>query len=396
MRHFITAILLLAATCGAHGQQAQETVRPEVGKPLLAAQELLKAGMYRDALNKVREADAVRNQTAYERFVLDRMRGSAAAGAGDEATAGSSWESALASGRLQPAESLPLLEALANSAYRTKDYSKALDWAQRYFQAGGKSEQVRSLKTAAYYQSGDYAGVVNEMQQTDVESLSVVDETTLRMLAASYAKLNDFVGYVGVLEKLLVHHPKREYWDDRLARLQTTADFSDRLQLDLYRLRMATGNMNSTEQYVEMTQLALQAGLPSEAKRVIEAGFAAGMMGAGAEAERHRRLRDMATKQAAEDEKALKVDVVGRTSDAMVNTGLAMVSAGRLDKGIELLEHGLAMGGLKRTEEARLHLGQSYLQNGDKAKAIDTFKAVRGGQGLSDLGRLWAIYAARK
>lgn len=397
VRAIIAACLLVGGTSATWAQQASETLRPEVGRPLQAAQELVRAGKYRDALAKVREAEAVPNPSAYERLVLDRMRGSAAAGAGDEATASRSWESALASGRLQPAESLRLLEALAGSAYRTKNYPKAIEWAQRYFQAGGKSEEMHGLKTAAHYQSGDYAGVVKEMQEKvkAIEgSIPVVDEVTLRMLAASYARLNDAPGYAAALEKLLIHHPKKEYWSDRLARLEGSAGFSDRLLLDLYRLRLATGTMDTTEQYVEMAQLALHAGLPAEAKRIVEAGYAAGKLGGGAEASRHNRLRELTIQQAKEDEKTLMAEVVGRSGEALVNTGVALVSVGRQDKGIELLEHGIAKG-VKRPDEARLHLGQAYLLAGQKDKAIEAFNAVRGDGGLGDLGRLWAIYSGR-
>jgi len=79
-RLFVAALMLAAGLA-----QAQETLRPEIGKPLQAAQELLKEGKYKDALGKVREADAVSDRTPYENYILDRMRGSAAAGAGDDA-----------------------------------------------------------------------------------------------------------------------------------------------------------------------------------------------------------------------------------------------------------------------------------------------------------------------
>jgi hypothetical protein len=223
----------------------------------------------------------------------------------------------------------------------------------------------------------------------------VVDESTLRMLAASYAKLGDDAGYINTLEKLLAHHPKKDYWADMLARVQNKPGFSDRLMLDVYRLQLATETLDDPAQYLEMAQLALQAGLPAEAKKVVDAGYAAGKLGTGAEAERHRRLRELANKQTLEDEKTLNADVIGRNAEALVNTGQALVTAGRIDRGIELLEHGIAKGGLKRPEDAKLHLGQAYLNNGNKAKAIETFKSVRGGDGAADLARLWIIRAGR-
>ncbi len=394
IKRLFAAVLMLASALAL----AQETIRPEVGKPLQAAQDLLRSGKYKEALAKVREADAVGNRTPYESFILDRMRGSAAAGAGDEATAIKSFESALASGRLQGAERMTVLEALAGSAYRAKDYAKALEWTQRYFKEGGSSAQMSNLQTSAHYLSGDYAGVVRDMQrkvQAVERSVPVVDETTLRMLAASYAKLGDDAGYMNTLEKLLVYHPKKEYWADMLSRLPNKPGFSERLALDVYRLKLVTGALDDTDQYLEMAQLALQASLPSEAKRVVDAGYAAGKLGTGVDAERHKRLRDLANKQAVEDDKTLTAEVVGRSAEALVNIGLALVSAGRSDKGIELIEHGIAKGGLKRPEEARLHLGEALLASGKKPKAVEAFKAIKGSDGVGDLARLWAIFAAQ-
>ena len=73
-------LALVAAGClsVAHAQ-----VRPEVGKPLQQASELLKAGKAKEALAKIREADAVGGKSAQEQLTIDRMRGSAAQRAGD-------------------------------------------------------------------------------------------------------------------------------------------------------------------------------------------------------------------------------------------------------------------------------------------------------------------------
>jgi hypothetical protein len=46
-------------------------------------------------------------------------------------------------------------------------------------------------------------------------------------------------------------------------------------------------------------------------------------------------------------------------------------------------------------EDDRLHLAVAYFNTGQKAKAIQTFKAVRGSDGTADLARLWLIHAQR-
>ena len=55
-------LALVAAGCltVAHAQ----SVRPEIGKPLQQASELLRAGKAKEALAKVREADAIGGKTA--------------------------------------------------------------------------------------------------------------------------------------------------------------------------------------------------------------------------------------------------------------------------------------------------------------------------------------------
>ena len=142
---------------------AEDALRPEVGKPLQAAQELLKAQKYKEALAKVNEADAVSGKSAYESFIVERMRGAAAAGAGDTATAVKAFEATIASGRLPAAEQLKLMEALAGTAYRGTDYAKAQTWAQRYIREGGTSSSMRTLLSQTQYLAGDYAGAAKEL-----------------------------------------------------------------------------------------------------------------------------------------------------------------------------------------------------------------------------------------
>src|SRR3982074_3560074 len=90
--------------------QAQETLRPEVGKPLQAAQDLIKTGRYREALAKVHEAEAAGAPTATETSMIERMRIAAASGAGDADTAAKSFEALNGSGRVSGPDKLRMIE----------------------------------------------------------------------------------------------------------------------------------------------------------------------------------------------------------------------------------------------------------------------------------------------
>ena len=104
--------LSLALLAAALVSTAQAQVRPEVGKPLQAASDLLKAGKAKEALAKAREADAIGGKTPAEQLMVDRMKGAAAQRAGDTASAIAAFESAY--GRAAGSEQAQMAEQVAD------------------------------------------------------------------------------------------------------------------------------------------------------------------------------------------------------------------------------------------------------------------------------------------
>jgi hypothetical protein len=72
-----------APVLGLSSAYAAETVRPEIGNPLQAAQTLMKQGKNKEALAKLRDADNVSNKSANESYLIERVRAAAASAAGD-------------------------------------------------------------------------------------------------------------------------------------------------------------------------------------------------------------------------------------------------------------------------------------------------------------------------
>jgi len=384
------------------GASKGDALRPEIGKLVQEADELVKAQKFGDALVKLREAEAVAGRTPYENFAIDRARGAAALEAGDNQIAIQSFEAVVASGRLAPADQLATIDALARASFRARDYPKAASWASRYFKDGGTDPQVRLLLARSQYLNDEFASAATEVRaviEADEKAGVTPPVDRLQLLASCYIKLNDNAGYVFALEKYLVYYPKKEYWADAIRRVETKAGFADRLTLDAFRLRQATDNLASAADYTAMAQLAITAGYPAEAKRVLEQGYAAGALGGGADADGQRRLRDLATRQAAEDEKLLAQNardaVAAKDGTPLVSVGFAMVAAGQFEKGIALMEQGIRKGGVRRPDDANLHLAIAYFAAGQKAKAILAFKAVQGADGAADLARLWLIHVRR-
>jgi hypothetical protein len=356
---------------------ANETaLRPEVGKPLQAAQDLIKARKYKEALAKVREADAVSGKNANENFTIERMRAAAATGAGDHATAAKSYEAIIESGRLSGGEQLKYVQALASMYYQAREYPKAITWLNRYFKEGGNDATMREVLIQAYYLSGDYGRAGKEVQsqiQAAEKAGRAPSEQQLQLWANTASKQNDKGAYVNAMEKLVAYYPKKEYWADLLTRVQSKPGYSDRLSLDLLRLKLAAGQLNSANDYMEMAQLSLQSGFAAEAVKVVNQGFKAGVLGTGSDAERHKRLQDLANKRASESAKMLEQGEAEAANDkdgaGLVKLGYAYITAGQNDKGLKLVEQGLKKGGFKRPNDAKLLAGVAYLQAGRKSPA---------------------------
>jgi hypothetical protein len=394
---------LPAFTSPAHAQEAKtEGVRPEVGKPLQAAQEMIKARKYKEALAKLGEVDALPGKTGYESYVLERLRASAAAQAGDNEQAIKAAGALIASGRMPAAEQLKMVESVVGIYYRAKDYAKAVTWGQRYFKDGGTNPAMRTLLIQSMYLNNEFAAAIKELKadiQEDDKAGRTSGEDKLQLLAGCELKLNDINGYIHALERLVTHYPKKDYWTDLIHRVQRKPGFAERLALDVYRLKYATGNVATAADYMEMAQLAIQAGFPGEAKKVVDQGFAKGVLGAGTEAARHKRLADMAVKTAADDQKGLaqSESAAHATKDGngLVNTGFNYVLLGQNDKGLALMEQGIRRGGLKRPDDALLHFGIAYSMAGHKDKARQVLKSIQAPDGTADLARLWLIHLAR-
>jgi len=385
MKHTLLMLWLAACITAA---SAQDAARPQVGQPVIAAHALLKAGQASDALAKLREAEAAGTLTPYEAFIVHRTRATVALAAGELVLAASSVEATLATGRLASPERLELIAGLADAAFRARQPTLAVRWAQRYLDEGGLDERMRTLLIQAQLQSGDCAGATRQLVVAlgaDEAEGRAPAESRLRVLASCQRKLGDEAAYLNTLEKLARHHPKKDVWAELLSRIEV----GERLQLDLFRLMRATGNLDNAESVVAMAQLSLAAGLPTEAKAIVDEGFARGWLATDA----HRTLRDRLNRLAAEDLAAMARSDT-RDALAMVNTGYALVAAGQADPGLAWMERGLAQRGLKHTDEARLRHGIALSLAGRADAARQAFAQVRGD--AAALARLWALFAAAR
>jgi outer membrane protein assembly factor BamD (BamD/ComL family) len=399
LRSVLCAALLLGATASfeAQAQGKGDAVSPAVGKPLQEAQALAKSGRYREAMAKISEAEAAA-KGPNETLVVQRMRASVASTGGDNDAAVKSYEALLNSGRVTGRDATQMVQAVAVAYYKNKEYAKAAQWSQRYFKDGGTDPAMRTVLLQSYYLGNDCASVNRMLGSAAAEdSTRKPSEEDLQILANCFLRQKDTGGYVSAIEKLVVFYPKKEYWTDLLSRVQKKPGFSDRLALSVYRLKLATGNLSNANDYMEAAQLAVQAGVPAEAKAILDKGYAANVLGQGKEGERHGRLRDLVGRNLEESKKNRAQDereaLAAKDGNDLVKVGLNYVYEGNPQKGLQLIEQGIKKGGLKRPEDAKLRLGEAQLQSGQKSKGVQTLRDVKGADGTADIARLWVLHA---
>ena len=383
---------------------AQDSVRKEIGAPLTDASKFVKAGKYKEALGKLRDAEAVGGRTAAENNAIEGIRFSAAMGANEPDTMVRSFDALKGSGKLGQAQQLQYMEAIAGTYLRGGNAAKALEWANKYFAAGGTSPAVKQVQQQAQFKSGDVTAFLKDTLaeiQSDEKSGRAPAKDKLTNLLWAAQKKGDASAEALAIEKLLNYYPDPKLWAQILGSLPEKKSFAtDKYQLDLYRLRLATGNMREANDYMEMAQLAAQAGVPEEGKQVVDKGIAAGVLGQGAEGARHKRLADLMVKKIGENKAAAaaneKAAEAAKDGNALVTLGLANAFGGDSKKGAAQIEQGIAKGNLKRPDDAKLYLGLAYHLGGDNAKATAAWKSVKGTDGSADLARLWMIQSRKR
>src|ERR1044071_2375456 len=115
---------LLAFSAPAAHAAKQQQVSPKVGKPLAEAQGLAKAKKFKEAMAKVKEAQAISGKTAYEEGVVNEMLAYVALNLGDYATAAKAYEETVNANAVPPEQMKPRLEAIIKLNYQGKNFAK--------------------------------------------------------------------------------------------------------------------------------------------------------------------------------------------------------------------------------------------------------------------------------
>ncbi|MBV8798958.1 MAG: hypothetical protein JO208_04005 [Alphaproteobacteria bacterium] len=362
-----TATALTAGTVFAPAAYAV-TVRPQVGNPLKEAVSLANAGKGAAAMAKVNQAAAVGGLTGQEQAAINQTRQFIAAktGAGGSALG---------------------CKAKFATDYNAGRYRDVVGADAACLRKGGGfdfSSQV--IVAQAYYLMGDYGTAIKLLK-----GLGNSDQV-LSLLMSAAGKAGDTQTEGQVAERLILQG-QAKYWTYLLASADATPRLTDHLNLDIYRIRYATGNMRNAEDYELLTQLALEFHFPAEALAVAQKGFTVKLL----QGERDQRLLNLAQTQAAKDTATLantqKQANASKTGDDLVAYGENLWGRGQYADALNAVQAGIKKGNLSKPDEAQISLGIVQLAGGQKEAALKTFAAVKSTPAAQAVGRLWSVYA---
>lgn len=391
--------LVSLADVSAQPAGAVDSLRPQMATALQAVQSLLTAGKAADARATLRDVEQkLLDRTAIETHVLERLKAATAVALGDDAGAAISTEAALNTGKAGVDERRQMLMQLTGFALKLKDHDATMKWAKAYIDGGGADENIRAALVRAALAKGECLPAVEQLAVLVAAAEHRGEkpaEAQLRAHVACQAKLGRDEGYYRELERLLSHHPRKEYWADLIARLQRKAGFSERLLLDTFRLMRHVGAMEDAEDMMSAAQLAVLATLPGEARAFLQAGADAGVLGKGPGGQAQRDLLARVVRES--DTDRAQLDDAERQAAAAADgrrlflVGQAAWSYGQHERAVRLMEQAMSKGISRNAQDAKLHYGIALADAGKLPQARQILKELPAQDGLADLARLWLI-----
>jgi hypothetical protein len=370
----------------AYAAAATETKNKALVDAINGAQADFKAGRFAEALAKAKEADAIReDKPAALNPLIHGMIVKYAIEAKDYASALAQIDKNIAANEGNKTENIK--QALSVS-FVMKNNTKAQEYAA---QLGNNLDNETRLYIASQMAN---AGQYKEALAYAAPALQgTSSEAALKFQQAVYFKMNDAVGRRASLEQLVTNYPKPEYWHDLLQLARNEKGLNDEQAMDIYRLRLALGDLKTVDDYFDASQEALVAGYPAEAKAMLDKAAAAKLL----TGERAGRLVNTTNQQVAANA-AVQADLQKRAAadpNASVKLGLIYWSFGKNKEAEDAIRAGIMKGKLADPEAAKIALGHALLGQGKKQEAVSAFDSVAKTSKVAPIARLWSIYARR-
>jgi tetratricopeptide (TPR) repeat protein len=394
-------LLALAATTGQAAQPGPST-STSLSEPFLAAKAACDARRYAECIARSREVLASPRKTGDDVYAANSYIMRAAQAQNDAATMVSAMEGMLGSGfNAGPAAANELRKALASAHFRLRNYQEAIRHGSELIRAGAAGDDVYTVVGQSYYQTRNYNEAIKlfgTLVSNDEKAGRKPDRNQLNILYSAYDKAGNAAAAQSTLEKLVRHYPTPDTWLVLLYEVKREK-LDPRQRLHTYRLMESTGNLKQGADVMEYYGAAASLKLHQEAHRVLSAGTKANAFARMPEVDRNRAARytaSAATLAATARSQLPQLEAAAKaapTGETLVDLGMQQVSFEMWPQAIASIKAGMAKGGLKNEVDAAMTLGYAQFKAGQKAEALKTLRAIKGGDVISQrLVKFWILH----
>jgi tetratricopeptide (TPR) repeat protein len=368
---------------------AQSALRAEIHQPLVAAQQALQAQRSEEAMKLLADLGARSDLSGEEKLVIWRMQAVAAMRTENWELAAKRLEALLDLPQAPSADKLVFSQSLVKVGLEKKDPKLTAQAARRFLSLCGEHDGVHLALVQSLALMDDHDALVQTMAsraQSNQARGRKTPEAEWRVLASSHKKRNDSSAYYAVLKKLVTEYPSPAYWADAVARMTAQPGFHSRYLLEAYRLLMETGNVRESAELLEMIELARKAGLPAEARRLMEWGYAKELLGQGDQAGAHEKLRANLIKMADEDLIAIvQLERAANDGKTWMAIGDAYASQQQWVKANTAYAKAIDIGGVHKDAELKLRYGVSLAKSGKIQQAHSLWKGILGDASAAEI-----------
>lgn len=337
---------------------------------LTKAQEQLDAKNYDGALRILTNLDKSK-LTPYEMANIDNFLGYVYYSKGDTNRAMQAYERLIRNPEVEPQMRNQTLYTLASLEAQRDNWDKTIGYLNDWFKtATNPSPQAYILLASAYQSKNRYRDTITATNKA-IEAAKARSESPKEswwnLLYYSYYQLEDFKSVRNVLKTLIRGWPKKAYW------LQLGAIYSElgdeKNFLAAYESAYLQGMLQSDSEITTYAQLLLQQEVPYKAAVVLEQGMKEKKIPSTAKSNR---LLSQAWSLAQEDQKAIAPlkEAARLSGDGELDARLAInyLNLDRYGECVTAGRNGIRKGGLKKTNDVRMTIGQC-LYNQDKLSA---------------------------
>jgi tetratricopeptide (TPR) repeat protein len=369
----------------------------EVGQPLQDAQAAIKKGKWDAALASIKKAQAVPNRKPAEDHAINEMLAYVLLNQRNPAGAAAVYEQSIEKGLTPQSKVSERYKTIAQLYAQARQYPKAIDYGNRYLKSNNGDAEMHWLVAQSEYSTNDCKQAVVSTQHAISAARRAGQSPKIDWLRMKLTCLkDDRQAMRETREEMVRYFPSKENWDHLLMTMCGTDAVHERAKLDCYRLMLEVDVLKKPDVYSEMAQIALESGMPAEAARIMERGFANNVFPERDKA-RHTRLLTQAQEQARVAQNDLAKLQAQANADAKgggdLQLGGAFMSLGQYDKAVEAIQRGIKKGGIKHVDEAHMMLGRAYIKLKQKEQARRAFNAVADHSPLAEVAQLWTVYA---